>query len=171
MAALIFGGVMERYPNIRCWTAHAGWLRAVPVRPGSITATSGGPSRRSIIDQKPSSYLDAFKFDIIAHSKPALDYLVQTFGADQVYLGTDYPFDMGLPDPVGTIEAIETTYVAGKTLIKEGTPGPLCGCELSGSGESRGLPPDVIGVLLVLAGMQWRGWRWPEYADHGGFER
>jgi aminocarboxymuconate-semialdehyde decarboxylase len=64
--------------------------------------------------------LPSFKFDIIAHSKPALNYLVQTFGPDRVYLGTDYPFDMGLPDPVGTIEAIETTDAAGKALIKEG---------------------------------------------------
>ena len=50
-----------------------------------------------IIDKKPSEYLSAFRFDIIAHSKPALNYLVQTFGPEQVYFGTDYPFDMGPP--------------------------------------------------------------------------
>ena len=37
-----------------------------------------------------------------------------------MYPSSDYPFDMGLPDPVGTIEAIETTDAAGKERIKEG---------------------------------------------------
>jgi hypothetical protein len=37
-----------------------------------------------------------------------------------VYLGTDYPFDMGLPDPLGVVEAIGTTDEAGKQRIREG---------------------------------------------------
>ena len=78
------------------------------------------PEPKIVIKQPPSTYLNAFLFDIIAHSRPALDYLVKTFGADQVYLGTDYPFDMGLPDPLGAVAAIETTDEAGKALISEG---------------------------------------------------
>jgi aminocarboxymuconate-semialdehyde decarboxylase len=119
VSSLIFGGVMERYPNIRCWTAHAGGY--VPYQFGRADhGYEWRPEPKVIIDKKPSTYLPSFKFDIIAHSKPALNYLVQTFGPDRVYLGTDYPFDMGPPDPVGTIEAIETTDADGKSLIKEG---------------------------------------------------
>ena len=44
----------------------------------------------------------------------------QTFGPEQVYLGTDYPFDMGEPDPLGVIDAIATTDAAGKDLITDG---------------------------------------------------
>ncbi|MDP8921756.1 MAG: amidohydrolase, partial [Chloroflexota bacterium] len=73
-----------------------------------------------IINKPPSEYLSAFLFDVIAHSAPALNYLVQTFGPERVYLGSDYPFDMGLPDPVGTVDAIATTDAAGKERIKEG---------------------------------------------------
>jgi aminocarboxymuconate-semialdehyde decarboxylase len=119
VAALIFGGVMERYPNIRCWTAHAGGY--VPYQFGRYDhGYEWRDEPKEIIDRKPSEYLGAFKFDIIAHSKPALDYLVQTFGPQQVYLGTDYPFDMGLPDPLGTIAGVETTDEAGKELIRGG---------------------------------------------------
>ena len=73
-----------------------------------------------VVDKPPSAYLPASLFDVIAHSAPALDYLVRTFGPERVYLGSDYPFDMGLPDPVGTIDAIGTTDAAGKERIKEG---------------------------------------------------
>lgn len=118
VATLIFGGVIERYPNIRCWTPHAGGY--VPYQFGRLDhGYAWRPEPKGNITKPPSEYLDAFLFDIIAHSKPALNYLVQTFGADQVYLGTDYPFDMGVPDPVGTVQAIETTDEAGKSLIGE----------------------------------------------------
>ena len=56
----------------------------------------------------------------IAHSRPALNYLVQAFGPERVYLGTDYPFDMGLADPLDVIDQIETTGPAGKALIRGG---------------------------------------------------
>ena len=44
----------------------------------------------------------------------------QTFGPEQVYPGTDCPFDMGEPDPLGVIDAIATTDAAGKDLIAGG---------------------------------------------------
>lgn len=119
VCSLIFGGVIERYPNIRCWTPHAGGY--VPYQFGRYDhGYQWRDEPKVIIDRKPSEYLGAFKFDIIAHSKPALNYLVQAFGPEQVYLGTDYPFDMGLPDPLGTIEAVETTDAAGKDRIRGG---------------------------------------------------
>jgi aminocarboxymuconate-semialdehyde decarboxylase len=119
VATLIFGGVMERYPNIRCWTPHAGGF--VPYQFGRFDhGYEWRPEPKGNITKPPSQYLGAFLFDIIAHSQPALDYLVQTFGAERVYLGTDYPFDMGLPDPGGTVQAIRTTDDAGKSKISEG---------------------------------------------------
>jgi len=119
VCSLIFGGVMERYPNIRCWTPHAGGY--VPYQFGRYEhGYQWRDEPKVVVDKPPSHYLPAFLFDVIAHSAPALNYLVQTFGPERVYLGSDYPFDMGLPDPVGTIDAIETTDAAGKERIKEG---------------------------------------------------
>jgi len=119
VAALIFGGVMERYPNIRCWTCHGGGN--IPYQFGRLDhGHEWRPEPKVNIQKPPSEYLGSFLFDIIAHSRPALDYLVQMFGAEQVYLGTDYPFDMGIPDPLATIDAITTTDEAGKERIREG---------------------------------------------------
>jgi aminocarboxymuconate-semialdehyde decarboxylase len=37
----------------------------------------------------------------------ALEYLVDNFGANRVILGSDYPYDMGDPDPVASLRAIQ----------------------------------------------------------------
>jgi aminocarboxymuconate-semialdehyde decarboxylase len=56
------------------------------------------------ISGPPSSYLDRFWIDSITHSTHALAYLAQLIGPNRLVLGSDYPFDMGDPDPVGTVE-------------------------------------------------------------------
>ena len=35
----------------------------------------------------------------------ALEYLVENFGAEHVLLGSDYPYDMGDPEPVASLRA------------------------------------------------------------------
>ena len=42
-------------------------------------------------------------FDTMIHSGPAFAYLVDTIGADNVVLGSDYPAHMGIPDPVSHV--------------------------------------------------------------------
>jgi aminocarboxymuconate-semialdehyde decarboxylase len=44
-----------------------------------------------------------FYFDTVTHSASALKFLVGEAGADHVLLGSDYPFDMGDPEPVRTV--------------------------------------------------------------------
>jgi aminocarboxymuconate-semialdehyde decarboxylase len=34
----------------------------------------------------------------------ALEYLVANFGAEKVLLGSDYPYDMGDPEPVQSLQ-------------------------------------------------------------------
>ncbi|MND06463.1 Amidohydrolase [compost metagenome] len=35
----------------------------------------------------------------------ALEYLIENFGAEHVLLGSDYPYDMGDPEPVASLRA------------------------------------------------------------------
>jgi aminocarboxymuconate-semialdehyde decarboxylase len=44
-------------------------------------------------------------FDSLVYTPPALRHLVAAAGADRVLLGTDYPWDMGVDDPVRRVEA------------------------------------------------------------------
>ncbi|GGH51553.1 hypothetical protein GCM10010921_31030 [Microbacterium album] len=43
-------------------------------------------------------------FDALVYTSPAPRFLVESVGAEQVTLGTDYPFDMGVDDPVQKVE-------------------------------------------------------------------
>jgi len=58
------------------------------------------PESRVAIVSPPSSYLRRLSYDCVVHSYPALDYLLETVGADNVLLGSDYPFDLGYDAPV-----------------------------------------------------------------------
>jgi aminocarboxymuconate-semialdehyde decarboxylase len=44
-------------------------------------------------------------FDALVYTPRALRHLVEAVGADRVVLGTDFPFDMGVDDPLARLDA------------------------------------------------------------------
>jgi aminocarboxymuconate-semialdehyde decarboxylase len=103
-AKLIFGGVLERFPRLKFLLAHAGGF--LPYTWGRLDRgfQIQDPASRKI-SQPPSEYVKLLHFDTITHSSMALEYLITNFGADRVLLGSDYPYDMGDPEPVGSLGA------------------------------------------------------------------
>lgn len=101
-AKLIFGGVLERYPRLKFLVAHAGGF--LPYTWGRLDRGYRiQDSTASVISKPPSEYVKLLNFDTITHSTMALEYLVANFGADKVLLGSDYPYDMGDPEPVQSL--------------------------------------------------------------------
>lgn len=104
-ASLIFGGVLKEFPRVKFYLAHGGgtcpyirgrWEHGWKVRPeGKVN-----------IQRPPSEYFRMLYFDSLAHSIPALNYLVETVGPERIVMGTDYPFDMGDYDSVKTVAAV-----------------------------------------------------------------
>jgi aminocarboxymuconate-semialdehyde decarboxylase len=45
-------------------------------------------------------------FDTVVHSPDVLRRLIDAVGASQVVLGTDYPFDMGVDDPLALLDVV-----------------------------------------------------------------
>ena len=95
LSSLIFGGVMERLPNLRIAVAHGG---------GSFPATIGRiqhgfdvrPDLCAVDNQvSPSEYLGKFWLDSLVHDPKMLDYIVDLVGEDRVVVGSDYPFPLG----------------------------------------------------------------------------
>ena len=100
---LIFDGVMERYPKLKVVLPHGGgflahyWERM-------NHGWKARPDCRTVIKKKPTAYLEKFYFDTIVFDPQMLDNMVRRYGADHIVLGTDYPFDMGVDDPVGFVQ-------------------------------------------------------------------
>ena len=97
---LIFGGVLDRYPGLRICVAHGG---------GYVAAYWGRMDHgwraradcRGGCQHEPSTYLRRLWFDTLVFDPDELESLVRKHGADRLCLGTDYPFDMSEPDPLG----------------------------------------------------------------------
>ncbi len=54
----------------------------------------------------PTDYLKKIYVDTVAFSQGQLKALVETFGADHVVMGTDYPFDMADYDPISHVASM-----------------------------------------------------------------
>ena len=105
---LIFGGVLEAYPRLKIVVAHGGGY--LPAYSGRIDHAHGArPDCRRIISRKPTSYLKKLYFDTIVFTHHQLEYLSELYGANHVLLGTDYPFDMALPNAVRFVETAKLT--------------------------------------------------------------
>ena len=65
----------------------------------------------------PSEYLRRFTYDTIGHNDQINLDLVRLVGADRVVLGSDYCFDMGLTDPVGTVGRLTALSEGERDLI------------------------------------------------------
>jgi aminocarboxymuconate-semialdehyde decarboxylase len=97
---LIFGGVLDRFPGLRICVAHGGGY--IPGYWGRMD--HGWRAREDCSEScrhEPSSYLRKLWLDTLVFDPDQLDSLVRTHGADKLCLGSDYPFDMAEPDPVG----------------------------------------------------------------------
>jgi aminocarboxymuconate-semialdehyde decarboxylase len=117
LSHLIFSGVLDRHPDLTLVVAHGGGY--LPTAIGrSDRAWHVRPEARGCA-HAPSTYLRKIWFDTVVHDALALRHLIENAGASQVVLGSDYPFDMGLEDPVA--------FVRGAGLPAEVVEGVLGG--------------------------------------------
>ena len=117
-AHLVFGGVMDRFPKLEVNLPHAGGAL-----PGLIGRLDHGTKVRPELKHMkrlPSEYLRRFTYDTIGHDDRINANLVKLVGADRVTLGSDYCFDMGLEDPIATVQRIAGLTDAERALIMGG---------------------------------------------------
>ena len=94
-SSMIFGGVFDRFPNLKVMFSHAGG--SLPFTIGRIS--HGYHARPDLCNvhhvRDPREYVGRFWVDGITHDSKALSFLVDVMGADRVAYGTDYPFPLG----------------------------------------------------------------------------
>ncbi|MEU6407818.1 amidohydrolase family protein [Microbispora sp. NPDC046933] len=103
LAHVICSGLLDRLPGLRLCAAHGGgYLPAFTAR--ADHAWHNRPDARSCAEP-PSAYLRRIWFDSLVYTAPALRALVNAASADRVVIGTDYPFDMGVDDPLVRLDS------------------------------------------------------------------
>ena len=139
---LIFDGVLERHPKLKLLAVHGGGYLGGYY--GRIDHVWGARSdAHGDLPKPPTSYLKQIYVDTVVFSEGQLKALVETFGADHVVMGTDYPFDMADYDPVG--------HVASIAAFDSATVGKIVG----------GNTKRILGLCTDCAAPQiWSGMSW-----------
>lgn len=116
-AHLIFGGVLDRFPQLDIVLPHAGG--AFPWLVGRLNR--GWEKRQDLkhVKHAPVEYLRRFHYDTIGYSDPVIDYLVRVVGADRVLMGSDYCFPIAYEQPVKIVADHPTLADADKHAITE----------------------------------------------------
>jgi aminocarboxymuconate-semialdehyde decarboxylase len=104
ISKLIFGGVLERLPDLRICFAHGGG--AFPFTLGRLNhGWHVRPEGPAAIPKEPREYARRIWVDSLSHGAGNLRFIVEQLGEDRVVIGSDYPFDMGFDDPVAALGA------------------------------------------------------------------
>jgi aminocarboxymuconate-semialdehyde decarboxylase len=124
VSKMIFGGVLERFPDLRICIVHGGGY--IPSYPARFDhAWAARDDCRELISRPPSTYLARLFFDTMLFDPLDLGFLIRRWGADHVLLGTDYPYDMGEEDPVGLVSRVEGISDQDRALIVGGNAARL----------------------------------------------
>lgn len=102
--SLIFGGVLAELERLNLVLAHGGGT--LPFLLGRLDCGHEVRAElRAAAPLRPSDYANRFYYDSVVFRPAELRFLVGAVGASRVLLGSDYPFPLGLADPVGALEA------------------------------------------------------------------
>ncbi len=128
-ATLVFGGIMDRCPDLKPYLAHGGGYTTFGVaRMDKVAGALEGESAEGFIPPfgqndgfsqalPPSAYLDRFYYDCCTYSGPALRFLIDAVGIDRIVLGTDYPAPMLLHDAVNWVNGLSELAGTEKEAI------------------------------------------------------
>jgi aminocarboxymuconate-semialdehyde decarboxylase len=117
IASLITGGTLERHPALRVGFSHCGGAFAM-LLPRMQHAWHAVPKMRETVPRAPEEYARRLFYDTLTYSARALRFAIDTFGADRLFLGSDYPFVIKDPDPVASACALDLDDAARAAILE-----------------------------------------------------
>jgi aminocarboxymuconate-semialdehyde decarboxylase len=126
-AALLLGGVFDRFPKLRVLLVHGGGC--VPYQFGRIDRgrITAPPFAKGSVKSPLDQYANNLYYDTVLHDDEAFRYLIERVGAGQVALGSDYPFPLRDPDPVKFINKNKAMDDAARRAVCWDTGAALLG--------------------------------------------
>ncbi|MGO4753451.1 amidohydrolase family protein, partial [Streptomyces sp. 2MCAF27] len=100
VASLLLGGVLEDLPDLRICCVHGGGCAPSLIGRWDHGWRSRDDVRRGST-RPPAESFRLLYFDTITHDRQVLRLLRAHASPDRILCGSDYPFDMAQPDPVG----------------------------------------------------------------------
>jgi len=132
--ALVFGGVMDDFPELTVCLAHAGGYV-----PYALDRMDKGwlkfPASRGRSKDRPSTYVNRFYYDTVTFTDRNLRFLIDTVGIERMLFGTDWPAPMDVDDPVRRIECSSVLADAEREAILRGNAAGVVSPRASGAGR------------------------------------
>ena len=100
-AELVFGGVMDRHPDLKIVLATGGGSLPFLIARLDRDHLLRPESRSS--DCYPSSYMKRFYFDSLLYGRDQLSLLLECAGSDRLMIGSDWPIPLFEEDPIGFV--------------------------------------------------------------------
>ncbi len=98
-ASVLTTNLIERRPSLRIAFSHGGGTLAM-LLPRLEQACTVFPALKEGIVNSPTAQARKLFYDTLVFDAPTLQHLVAKFGASQLMVGTDYPFNFHDPAPV-----------------------------------------------------------------------
>jgi aminocarboxymuconate-semialdehyde decarboxylase len=117
---LVFGGVLERHPDLRLCLVHGGGFAPYQLGRWDHAFEHDDRGAATHLTRRPSEWLRRLYFDTVLHSPASLRLLLDVVGSEHVVLGSDYPFRMGDPKPVATVDAVPDLAAADRERVLRG---------------------------------------------------
>jgi aminocarboxymuconate-semialdehyde decarboxylase len=121
IAHMIFGGVLDRFPDLRPVMVHGGGF--APWQSGRWDRgfeAVGHLTRKAGLATRPTELLRRVHFDTVLHDPAVVALLIRWAGAERVVVGSDYPFPMGDLTPVDTLDRVEGLDDEARRMILGG---------------------------------------------------
>jgi len=103
---LVFGGVLERHPELRVCMVHGGGFAPYQLGRWDRGFHRDARGAAANLTRPPSEWVRGVFHDTVLHSPASLRFLLDVIGAEHVVLGSDYPFEMGDLDPITTLDQV-----------------------------------------------------------------
>ena len=132
-ATLVFGGIMDRYPDVKICLGHAGGYSAFGAARMDKTWRAADmevpefSDAKTVLTRPPSEYLGRFYYDSCTYTEQTLRFVIDAVGIDRVVLGTDYPAPMVQEDPVAWLKSMPGITEEERTAILSTNPARMLG--------------------------------------------